>query len=185
MEQTDAQAHRGLYVRGEPEFVDLHIRAEVRFGGANGLAFRTQPADKSYYVFAVVSPDEDVYADWLPSPEEKEVLSAHYIVRDWALHDGHPMAILARIDDGRLAVLRGMRPRSKLKKGTWMQMQVKVKGDLLQGAVRAGSRPLYVGARDGTYGWGGLGLFTDRSKGTFKNLSAWSGPQMIRELWTD
>jgi len=183
MEQTDAGAARAAYVRREADFTDLHLRADVRFEGANGLAFRIQPEANSYYVFAVVSPDEEVYAPWLPSPEQQEVLSAHYIVAEWALPHGEPMVILARVDNGELEVLRGMRLRSKLEKGTWIQMQVKVTGDLLQGAVNAGSRPIYVGARDATYKSGQVGLFTDQSTGAFKHFCAWSRPQMIRDLW--
>jgi len=183
MEQTDAEATSAVYVRRRADFADLHLRADVRYDGANGLAFRVQPEGDSYYVFAVVSPDEEVYAPWLPSPEQQEVLSAHYIVANWALHHCEPMAILARVDNGELQVLRGIRLWKKLEKGTWIQMQVKVTGDLLQGAVNAGSRPIYVGARDATYQSGQVGLFTDQSTGAFKHFCAWSRPQMIRDLW--
>ena len=103
------------------------------------------------------------------------------------------MAILARVDRGELVVLRRMRLYDDLEKGTWIQMQVRAEGDLLQGAVwqrsplESGSsvrtRPLYAGVRDSSLNSGRVGLFTDRSVGAFRHLCVWPGPQTIRHRW--
>ncbi len=57
---------------------------------------------------------------------------------------------------------------------------------MIQAGVSDGSSPpTYLGVSDATYAEGTVGLLTDGgSPGAFKNLTLWSGPQMIRDLWT-
>ncbi len=123
-------------------------------------------------------PGTEAYQRCFPEADEASpVLLLRQIVAD-----GHAMAALARVDDGQLTVLRAVW-LPYIPRGSWAPMQVKVTGDLLQGAVKWGSDPIYVGARDSTYTWGHVGLFTDQSTAAFKDFYAWSSPQMIRDLW--
>ena len=93
--------------------------------------------------------------------------------------------MLARVDNGQVNALRGFRIGA-LKPGSWLQLQVKLCGEVIQAAVSdRSSAPTYLGVSDATYGDGAVGLLTDGgSLGAFKNLALWSGPQMIRDLWT-
>ncbi len=178
MEQTDSSTALALLSRGDTDLQDLHLRAEVRLDGADGLAFRIQPGGNSYYVFAVILPGTAAYRRWFPEAEKANpVLLPRQIVAE-----GHAMAALARVDDGQLTVLRAVW-LPYIPRGSWTPMQVKVTGDLLQGAVKCGPDPIYVGTRDSTYAAGQVGLFTDQSTGAFKSFYGWSSPQMIRYLW--
>ena len=69
--------------------------------------------------------------------------------------------------------------------GDWLQIQVKVSGDLIQAAARKskGQPATYVGARDASYSSGRVGLMTERSTGAFKNVCVWDKALMIREMW--
>ena len=179
MEQTDSSTALALLSRGDTDLQDLHLRAEVRLDGADGLAFRIQPDGNSYYVFAVILPGTAAYRRWFPEAEKANpVLLPRQTVADGE----HAMAALARVDNGQLTVLRAIW-LPYIPRGSWAPMQVKVTGDLLQGAVKCGPDPIYVGARDSTYAAGQVGLFTDQSTGAFKSFYGWSSPQMIRYLW--
>ena len=193
MEQQDPAAPQALHVAATGGLADLHLRAQVRFDGANGLAFRIQPDGDAYYVFAVVQANDPDYGDWELSIEGMRTINANRHTAMWALSEDHPMAILARVDHDELVILRRMRLHDDLEKGAWVQMQVRVEGDLLQGAVwqyspledasAVKTRPLYVGVHDSTIKSGRVGLFTDRSAGAFRHLCVWSSPQMIRHRW--
>lgn len=133
---------------------------------------------------------------WEPPPTQGATLSAYFPglldehVRD-RIEKGiikispHPIAVLARVDHGQVTALRGFNV-AEVKPGAWVQLQVKVRGDLIQAAFSEGSSaPVYLGVHDATYKEGAIGLVTDGgSQGEFKDLAIWSSPQMIRNLWT-
>ena len=200
VEQRDTTVLLALFSRQRERLSDLHLRADVRADGACGLAFRASPDGRSYYAFAVVMPGTPAYRKWFPPEVQAATLSANYNPEDTrTIAVGYPMAVLARIDGGKVHVLRGMR-LSGVKRGAWVQLQVKARGDLLQGAANGeiglpeatgleantnrDTCPTYVGARDTAYTAGGVGLVTDRSTGAFRDLTVWSSPQMMRDLWT-
>jgi len=200
LEQADATAPAVLLRRTGEGLADLHLRAEVRLDGATGLAFRVSPDEAFCYVFAVIMPGTPVYQKWFPPEVQAPVLSANYTPEDTrTVAAGYAMAVIARMDAGKLHVLRGTR-LTGVKRGDWVQLQVKAKGDLIQGAVNSelglpqrglsggdtnrDTGPAYVGARDATYDSGGVGLLTDMSTGAFSSFCVWPAPQMMRDLWT-
>ena len=195
LHQTDANASLALASRTPDKFTDLHIRADVRIDAANGIAFRIQPDGRSYYLFAVVLPDSQAYKLWFPHEVEAQKLAAPHAgeEEDRRIATGHPMCVLGRVDDGRLTVLSATKLLTEttefvmddLQPHDWLQMQVKVCGDLIQAAAQRqkGQPATYVGARDTTYSSGVVGLLTDRSTGAFKNVCLWDSPLMIRDLW--
>ena len=103
------------------------------------------------------------------------------------------MCVLGRVDNNQLTILSATKLLTRttefatedLRPGDWLQMQVKVSGDLIQAAVRKQKDlpATYVGTRDASFSSGGVGLVTDRSTGAFKNVHIWDTALMIRELW--
>ncbi len=196
MQQTDPGASPALLKLEGERYADLHLRADVQLEKAEGLAFHISPDGRSYYAFMVVMPGTEARKRWEPPPEQGSTLSAYFPglldehVRE-RIEKGifkitpHPIAVLARMDNGQLTALRGFNV-ADVKSGTWVQLQVKVRGDLIQAAFSDGSSaPVYLGVRDATYKEGAIGLSTDGgSQGEFKNLAIWSSPRMIRDLWT-
>ena len=134
-------------------------------------------------------PDTEAYKRWAFPEMQEEALSAWHPGLLAALFPDEgvlPIAVLARVDRGKINVLRGV-GFENAKGGEWMQLQVKVQGDLIQAALFGGDSvpPTYLGVRDSTYKDGGIGFMTDDgSLGEFKNLHVWSSPQMIRDLWS-
>jgi hypothetical protein len=175
---------------------DLHLRAEIRLDKADGIAFRVSPDGKSYYALMLVMPGVEARKRWTPPPLQGSTLSAYFpgmldeasrpeIEKGLVKMAPRPLAVLARIDNGRITVLRGINA-GEANPGAWVQVQIKVRGDLIQAAVANGSTaPNYLGVRDSTYPEGSIGLLTDTgSHGEFKDLALWSSPQMMRDLWT-
>ena len=182
LQQNAADQARVLCARDDVQLGDLHLRADVRVDGANGVAFRVQPDAKSFYCLLIVLPGHEMYERYFPPEIEAEVLAANYTSSDtMTVGSREPMLVIARVEGEKRTVLRGMRLKY-LPRGSWVRLQVKVKDDLIQGAVNT-DPPIYVGARDGHFTTGGIGLFTDTSTGAFKNVAAWASPQMIRDLW--
>lgn len=182
--QTADNRPLALAIRADHDLADLHIRADVRVDGANGIAFHVQPDGKSYYIMAVVVPG-NVYDLWFPPEIEKKKLDMPHAgeeeSRRFAL--GDPMCVLGRVEDGRLTVLTARKMMDSVKKGDWVQIQVKVTGDLLQGAARRDRVATYVGVHDSHHKSGSTGLITDRSVGSFQKLYIWDTPHMMRDLW--
>ena len=196
MKQTDSQASLALVKLSDSGSRNLHLRVDVRADQAEGVAFRISPDGKSYYAFMILMPETEVCKRWEPPSVQGATLSAYFPgvldehVRD-RIEKGiikvlpAPTAVLARVDNGHVNVLRGYRIGA-LKPGSWLQLQVKLCGEVIQAAVSdRSSLPTYLGVSDATYGDGAVGLLTDGgSLGAFKNLALWSGPRMIRDLWT-
>lgn len=183
VEQSDLQTSLQVATRKEVDYADLHLRADVRVDGAAGLAFRVQPDGQSYYIFAVVLPGAEAFNLYLPPDLQRDQLSANYPHEaPFMAAPGNPMCLLGRVDNGKVTVLRGMR-LAYLPRGSWLRMQVKVTGDLIQGAVNSDPNPTYIGVLDAKYPSGGVGLFTHASTGAFQDFRVWSRPQMIRDLW--
>lgn len=199
VEQTDGTAPARWMRPGQQALGDLHLRAQMRLDAATGLLFRASADGASGYAFAVIMPGTAAYKRWFPPELQAPVLSANYTADDTrTAATGYPMAVLARLDAGKLTVLRGTRV-SGVKQGDWVQVQVKARGDLLQGAVNGelgpepspplGSAtnrdtgPTYAGAHDDAYRAGAIGLLTDGGTGAFADLCAWDAPQTMRELW--
>jgi len=182
LQQNNADRPVALLTRHAPTLNNLHLRADIRIDGANGLAFRVRPDGKSFYALAIVLPGSPVYARYFPPEIQAEVVAANYTAADnVTTATGEPMLVIARIENKKITVLRGMRLKY-IPKRSWVRLQVKVTGDLIQGAVNT-DPPTYVGARDGAFTSGGVAFLTDTSTGAFKNLHLWSSPQMIRQNW--
>ncbi len=192
--QTDADSELALMKAGDSILKDLHLRVDARPDRADGVAFRISPDGKSYYAFMITTPGSESER-WKAPPVQGATLSAYFP----GLLDEHvrerieqgiitmldcPTAVLAKVDDGKVTVLRGLR-LEELRSQPWLQLQVKVRGDLIQAAVSDGiSPPTYIGARDAAYCSGAVGLLCDRSQGNFKNLQVWPEARMIRDNWT-
>ena len=180
-------------IQQEETFADMHLRADVRLDGVNGIVFHVSEDGKSYYFLGVVLRDHPLYKDYFPPEIQDEKLAANYAgAEQFQFALGRSMLVLARVEAGKITLLRGLRilqlsPSYYVNTGTWAQIQVKVAGDVIQGAVKIADERFpwatYVGARDATLGEGGVGVFTDRSTGAFRNLEVWQTPQMIRDLW--
>jgi hypothetical protein len=196
LRQTSRNDSTAIIKLEGPGYSDLHLRADVRLDKADGVAFRVSPDGKSYYALMLVMPGADVRKRWTPPPVQGATLSAYFPgMLDVASHDEiekgivkiapRPLAVLARVDNGHLTVLRGINA-GEANPGTWVQVQVKVRGDLIQAAVANGSAPPnYLGVHDATYTEGAIGFLTDAgSQGEFKDLDLWPSPQMMRDLWT-
>ena len=195
LQQTDTKAPLAMASRSEGQFKDLHIRADVQVDGANGLAFHVQPDGKSYYVFAVILPESEAYNIWFPPEAEAKKLAAPHAgeEEDRRFATGYPMCALGRVDNGKLRVLSATKMLNltteftidQLRPGDWVEMQVKVSGDLIQAAAKQEKEypAIYVGMREASYASGKVGLLTDRSSGAFKNVRVWDRAQMIRDLW--
>lgn len=179
-----------------PRYTDFHLRAEIRLDLADGVAFRVSPDGKSYYALMLVMPGTEARKRWTPPPLQGATLSAYFpgmldeasrpeIEKGVVKMAPRPLAVLARVENGRITVLRGVNA-GEAKRGSWVQVQVKVRGDLIQAAVDNGSDdPNYLGVRDATFKEGSVGLLTDEgSQGEFKDVALWKSPQMIRDLWT-
>ena len=190
-------------------FGDLHLKVDVKVDRAEGVAFGISHDSSSYYVFAVVRSEDELRKRWSPPVNEGQTLSAWFLglqyehVRE-RVEKGlnpadkiftRPLAVIAKVENGKITVLRGIAaPRinnekaiQEIKKGTWIQMQIKVSGNLLQcsfndRASHCGA--VYLGVNASEYTGGEVGLFTDAgSQGEFKNLCLWKSPRMIRDLW--
>jgi hypothetical protein len=187
MKQTDTSPSLALTRMKESNYKDLHILVDVKLDKADGLAFRISPDGKSFYGFAVILPGTGAYKRWAFPEMRDETLSTW---QPGLLH-AHvpddmrvlPIAVLARVEHGKINVVRGAGIEN-IKRGEWIQLQVKVQGDIIQAAVGDSVQPTYIGVRDSTYNDGGIGFITDDgSLGEFKGLHVWSSPQMIRNLW--
>jgi hypothetical protein len=149
----------------------------------SGLAFHISPDGRSYYALAVVMPGSEVYERWLAPRSQEDTLSATYIAEKNMFATGDPMLALVRVDNGIVTPLRRVRERG-VSAGMWVELQVKITGNLIQGALSTGNNGIYTGANDLNLRSGAIGLITDHSLGAFKNLTIWNKPQMIRDLWT-
>ncbi len=196
IEKTSPEDSSGILMLKDREFTDLHLRVDLHLDVADGIAFRVSPDGKSYYALMVVMPDTEARKRWAPPASQGATLSAYFPgMLDSASHDElqkgivriapRPMAVLARVDNGHLTVLRGVNT-GEAHTGSWVEVQIKVRGDLIQAAVSNGaSPPNYLGVRDATYTQGAIGLLSGAgSKGGFRDLSYWSSPQMMHDLWT-
>lgn len=195
LQQSDAKAPLAMASRSAGKFKDLHIRADVRVDGANGIAFHVQPDGESYYVFAVILPESEAYKLWFPPEIEAKKLAIPHAGeeenRRFAV--GYPMCVLGRVDNSKLTVLSATKLLNltteftidQLRPGDWVEMQVKVSGDLIQAAAKQEKEypATYVSAREASYESGKMGFVTDRSSGAFKNVCIWDRALMIRELW--
>jgi hypothetical protein len=193
LEQTsDAVRFARAVTKGESRR-DMHVRARVRVDGINGIIFHVSDDGGSYYFLGVVTQGHPLYKEYFPPELQDEKLAANYAgAEQFGFALGRPMVVLARIEGEKITLLRGIRllqisPSYYVKAGTWAQMQVKVSGDLIQGAVQLQDERFpwatFVGAHDAALPAGRVGVFSDRSTGAFKDLEVWDRPQMIRDLW--
>lgn len=91
------------------------------------------------------------------------------------------MLVLARVRGDQVTVLRGMQTPT-LAPGSWVRLQLKADGDILQGAVNT-DPAVYVSARDTAFAAGRIGVFTDAASAAFKNVLLWKEPRLIRHHW--
>lgn len=195
--QTSSKATMALMKCGEQRYGDMHLRVDVRTDKADGMAFRISPDGRSYYAFMIISPGSQALRRWEAPPLQGATLSAYFpglldehvrerMEKGIITIQDYPMAVLARIDEGQITVMRGLR-LEELRQQPWVQLQVKAKGTLIQAAVSDGcSPPTYIGIHDAAHSEGSVGLLTDGgSVGAFKNLCVWPKARMIRDNWTD
>jgi len=201
VQQRDPAASLALYRTNDRVPADLHLRVDMRPDHADGLAFRISPDGSSYYVFMIVAPGGPAYERWEAPPEEDAAkLSAYFPgCADDGTREGReagliamprgPMAVLARVDAGAVTPLRRVSlagPYARLDISSWIQLQVKLRGETIQAAVSDGRSPAtYLGVNDASCREGSVGLLTDGgSRGSFRELVVWPQPQMIRDNWS-
>ena len=187
--QNDADQPNVLISKNDTVLSDLHIKADMRVDGATGLAFHVQPDGLSYYCLAVIMPGSEVYEKWFMPEGQEETQAVYYSIIDEKYKEQNktiqePMLVLAKKEGDKIIVLRStsLKQRSGFPKGSWVRLQLKVSGGLVQGAINS-DPPTYIGIKTTESGSGGIGLFTDVSTGAFKNIEIWKKPQMIRQLW--
>lgn len=181
---NDATSRLSIIKRSGQSLKDMQLRVKVKLDKADGMAFRMSPDGKSGYLFAIVMPGSEAYERWFAQKPQEATLSAINPDERYIYPMGNPFAVIARIDDGVLKVLRGAKVHD-VHPGSWLQLQVKATGNLIQAAINGGNdTPRYVGVKDSTYKAGTIGLMSDQSQGEFKDICAWDKPLMIRDLWT-
>jgi len=193
LEQKNDGVRFARAIQKEKTFADLHLRADVRLDGVNGIIFHVSPDGKSYYFLGVVLRNHPLYKDYFPPEVQDEKLAANYAgAEQFQFALGRSMVVLARVEGPKVTLLRGLRilqmsPSYHVTPGTWARVQVKVAGDVIQGAVKIDHphfpHAVYVAARDAGLESGTTGVYSDRSTGAFRNLEVWDEPQMIRHLW--
>jgi hypothetical protein len=196
LKQTDAQAKTAIFRIGREADRNLGLRVDIRVHRAEGLAFMIAPKNDSYYLAAVVLPDNPEFERWKHQTTQEASLSYYFpgiadehvrerIEQGVIKINPQPLFVLAKVTEGRMEVLRSL-VVPNVTPETWVQIQVKVTGALIQAAYFDGSSPAtYLGIRMPRPAKGGLGLFAaDGSLGEFRNLSVWDKPQMIRDHWT-
>jgi hypothetical protein len=196
LKQTSDGVRFARAISREETFGDMHARARVRLDGVNGIIFHVSDDGRSYYFLGVVLRGHPLYKEYFPPEVQDETLAATYAgAEQFSFALGRSMVVLARVQEGEVTLLRGLRilqisPSYHVEAGTWSEMQVRVDGDLIQGAVKIGDEErfpwaVYVGARDATLAEGYVGVYSDRSTGAFRDIEVWDTPQAIRDLWRD
>jgi hypothetical protein len=194
MRQDDQAVRFARLIRREDAGQDFHVKADVRLDGITGLIFRSDDQASSCFAFLVILPDHPLYKTYFPPEQQHEVVAANYSAADrhhFGL--GHAMAVLVRMQNGKLTVLRGIRLMGysgvyEPARGSWCGMQVKARGRQIVAAVDLRNpdhyqAPFYVTYNDPAPSGDRIGLMTDQSTGAFRNVQAWDRPRMIRDLW--
>ena len=102
-----------------PRYADLHLRADIRLDQADGVAFRVSSDGKSYYALMLVMPGAEARNRWTPPPSQGATLSAYFpgmldeasrpeIEKGIVKIAPRPLAVLARVENGHVTVLRGV-----------------------------------------------------------------------------
>ena len=170
VEQTEAAGSAATATLGETQYGDFHLYAQIRADGETGLIFSAD--GDSYWFAALVIPCNKFRA---PGKAEKGE-------QDSAL-------VLGRCEAGRITVLRRVYT-SKIAPGSWIEMQIDRKGNILKAAVKfsnedwsTGKFPAVYNVLCGDFGKGKIGLFTNRSTGAFRNVRIGTGGLDIRSNW--
>ncbi len=159
---------------------DLHMHVEAQMGYAVSLLFHADADAKSYYAYRVELTDRvDNYQE------------------DWDGHFRKLMHSIVKVVDGKETIL-WQRGFGRQVSGGWIEMQVKVDGDLIQGAFRAidtagrttrHTEAYYVSVRDSELAAGTVGLRAEAvppyltGPAAFRNIQVYDSPMMIRDLW--
>jgi len=170
MEQTEADTSAATATLGETEYDDFHLYSQVRADGETGLMFAAN--EDSYWFAALVIPCNRFRAPGRPTNDEQ----------DSAL-------VLGRCEAGSLTVMRRVYT-SKIIPGSWIEMQMDKRGNVLKAAVKISNEDWSTGKFPAVYnvlcedfGKGKLGLFTNRSTGAFRNVRISAGGLDIRSHW--
>lgn len=150
---------------------DYHVYTEVRADGESGLAFNI--TDSGYGFAAVV----------IPKNEFRSPGKAKGTEQDAAL-------VVGKVENGKMAVLRTVFI-GKVTVGAWVEMQIDMKDGLLKTAAKPSEADWTTGGAPATYAQvrnafptpGKLGLFTNKSTGSFKNVRLGKGGTEIRSNW--
>jgi hypothetical protein len=159
---------------------DLHMHVEARLGYAVSFLFHASADAGTYHAYRVELSDR--VDDHAP---------------DWEGHFFKVMHSIVKVVDGRENILwsRGFGRQAR---GGWVEMQVKVDGDLIQGAFRTlhtaqrsiyHTEPYYISVRDGDLDGGTVGLRAEAipafsaSPAAFRNLAVYDQPMMMRDHW--
>ncbi len=171
VEQTNPAVLAAISLINGKEYRDFHLYADIRADGETGLVFDVQ---KNSYAFAVVV---------IPCNEFRAPGRAAKAEQDASL-------ILGKCESGKVSVLRRV-GIGKIVPGSWVEMQVNRKGDMILTAVKAregdwmnGQIPAaYLAMRREVKGPGKLGFFTNYSTGAFKNVRIGAESAEIRSNW--
>ncbi|MFH1006074.1 MAG: sialidase family protein [Candidatus Latescibacterota bacterium] len=164
-EQTDADRIGAVAMLGDGALEDFHLCAEVRVDGEAGVAFKVN--EDTYGFVAVVIPCNVFRAPGGAGGTGQDAIM-----------------MIGRSDAGRLVVLR-KQGIGKVIPGSWIEVQVDRSGGILKTAVKtAADRPAYYMVTAEDLGRaGGLGLFTNKSAGAFRNIRIGKGGTEIRSNW--
>ena len=167
-EQTDVACVGALARLDVGEHADFHLTAEVRVDAACGLAW--QVSDGRFRFAALTIPANDAR---LPAKERGKEQNAFLAI--------------GRMQDGKTEIVRKIWA-GKMTPGQWAELQVTRQGDLLKAAVKLPSLTVVWGAvytcvRDEGAEPGGLGLFTSKSTGAFRNVQFAGAGGEIRSNW--
>lgn len=164
-EQTDVDRAGAIAVLGGGALEDFHVCAEIRVDGEAGVAFNISGG--TYGFVAVVIPCNEFRAPGRAGGTEQDAIM-----------------MIGTSDAGRLRVLR-RQGIGKVVPGSWIEVQMDRSGGILKAAVKtAADRPaFYFVVREDGGREGGVGLFTNKSTGAFRNIRIGMGGTEIRSHW--
>ena len=168
--QKDPKATLACTVCTIDNLRDLHLRVEMKVDGCSGIAFRFAEGSKlRYYLYCLMIPVNPTRQSFKGSPGRQEAF-----------------ALLGKVENNKLTILNWREIYEGLEPGTWCEVQVSAEGSLLKGSFRESSEKAanYVCARDESINKrGGVGLFTDKCTGAFRNLTVWPIVTPMRNIW--
>jgi len=165
VEQDDPDASGALALLDVGEATDFHAAMELRVDAASGLAYQVN--ESGYRFVAVTLPMNEFNAPGRAASGRQNAF-----------------VIVGEVQGGTTKITRKT-CAGKVTPGSWMELQVTRKDDVLATAVKlsADEPASYSAVRDEGSRAGRLGLFTNRSTGAFRNIRFAAAGGQIRTNW--